>query len=126
MRTLQNHYSTIVVLDRDDVSTTLMELFLQHAGYVGTVIKFNSIEQAQAFLEVSEKPVLLITDFFTHYMDNFNFFEDYRKTADKIIVVGEFEEEVKRFMKMYGNMTFYKKPHTVAEVKSWLLAEHSK
>ncbi len=97
-----------------------MELFLQHAGYVGTIIKFNSIEPASAFLKVTETPVLLITDFFTHYIDDFNFFDEYRKTADKIIVVGEFEEEVKRFMKMYSNMTFYKKPHTVAEVKGWL------
>ncbi len=120
MRTLENHFSTIVIFDRDDLSMMISEMFLQRAGYEGTIVKLNSVDTVHESLAEVKHPVLFITDYFTNYLDDFEFFEEYRKSSDKVIVVGEFEKELERFTKQYKDVSFFRKPHTVEEVQSWL------
>ena len=119
MRTLEN-YSTVVILDRDDISATLMELVLLRVGFGGRIVKINSTADVAVMAEV-ERPVLFIADFFTNYLDNFNDFAVYHEMADRVLVLGEFEEELKRFEKRYTHLPFFKKPLTIELVKSWFL-----
>ncbi len=120
MRTLIKDYSSIVVLDRDDVALKLMEIFLRGAGFTGTIVKTSFFEEVAEFLSGNKTPVLLITDYYTNYLNEFSFFAENYHRADKVIVIGEFEDELKRFMLKYPGITYYRKPHKASQVQEWI------
>ncbi len=109
--------SSIMLVDRDDISLFIGERLLELCGYTGQVLSFSSPESASEYLDSNPAPDFIIADYFQNSWDNFSLLDKIAAQSEeketRIIVMVDYISDVREMEQRYSNCKFIRKPLSV-------------
>ena len=104
--------TTIVILDHDGTNALIIEKLLKYVGFEGTVMPFNSTNEAKKYLQEHGANIVFI-DYYQNENDKFSILQTISPLEPKpdVVVLWDYNEfEVKSLSDLYNIRHYFQKP----------------